>query len=63
MGQAVLSIPLFLLVRLLSPLSIWRKTAIERNSYAQLFIRLYDANFILAAVVWAIIIALAIRHD
>jgi hypothetical protein len=56
MGLAVLTIPLFLLVRLLSPLSIWRKTAAERNACEQLFIRLYDANFILAVVVWAVII-------
>lgn len=62
LGLAVLTIPIFLIVRLLSPISIWRKTAIERSSGEQVFIRLYDANFLLVAIVWAIIIVAAIRH-
>lgn len=62
LGLAVLTIPIFLIVRLLSPISTWRKTAIERSSGEQAFIRLYDANFLLVAIVWAIIIVAAIRH-
>lgn len=62
LGLAILTIPIFLIVRLLTPVIIWRKTAVERNFPEQLFIRLYDVNFMLAAVVWAILIALAVRH-
>jgi hypothetical protein len=63
MVLAVFTIPAFVVVRLLSPAAVWRKTAAERNRLEQVFIRLYDINLLLAAGIWLVLLGVAIQHE
>jgi len=47
LALALLGIPLFIVMRLLSPAGVWTKTAAERTPFEQQFIRIYDVNMVL----------------